>query len=103
MSRNVFSRLSVLVVDDNQPMRLLLREILEALGMGHVHDCADAAAAFEEARRFRPDVILADLGMAPVEGLAFSPALRADAGHPASSTDRKSAGEGKSVSVRVDL
>ena len=85
MSRNALSRLSVMVVDDNQAMRALLRSMLEAIGTRCVHECADAASAVEMARTSLPDVILADLVTAPVDGLALTRSLRTDPDHPASS------------------
>jgi CheY-like chemotaxis protein len=41
-------RLAVLVVDDNKNMRSLVRAILEALGVSHIHDAIDGETAFKK-------------------------------------------------------
>lgn len=84
MARDLFASLRVLVVDDNEPMRAVLCCIVDSLGAAQVDQCGDPAAALDEARRLRPDVIIADLAMAPVDGLEFTRNLRGDPDHPAS-------------------
>ena len=65
----------VLVVDDSldmvQSMALLLR------GLGHEVDFAiNGHAAMEVARRFRPDVVLMDIGLPGMSGLEATRRLR---------------------------
>ena len=50
-----------LIIDDEQPMRRLLRLVLEARGY-EVFEAADAQLGLQEAAFHRPDVELLDLG-----------------------------------------
>jgi two-component system, OmpR family, alkaline phosphatase synthesis response regulator PhoP len=58
---------SVLVIDDEAPIRLLCRVNLEAEGM-EVIEAADGPTGLEEAREERPDVILLDVMMPGLDG-----------------------------------
>ncbi len=59
--------MSVLVVDDEAPIRLLCRVNLEAAGM-HVREAEDGAVGLAAAREERPDVILLDVMMPGMDG-----------------------------------
>jgi EAL domain-containing protein (putative c-di-GMP-specific phosphodiesterase class I)/ActR/RegA family two-component response regulator len=61
----------MLVVDDDRGARTLARRVLENLGVAHVDEAADGAAAlacFDDARAV-PDVVLCDLEMRPMDGI----------------------------------
>jgi DNA-binding response OmpR family regulator len=58
---------SVLVIDDEGPIRLLCRVNLEAAGM-EVHEAEDGPSGVAAARRERPDVILLDVMMPGMDG-----------------------------------
>ena len=58
---------SVLVIDDEAPIRLLCRVNLEAEGM-QVSEAADGPTGLEKARSERPDVILLDVMMPGLDG-----------------------------------
>jgi DNA-binding response OmpR family regulator len=58
---------SVLVIDDEAPIRLLCRVNLEAEGM-QVAEAADGPSGLEKARTNRPDVILLDVMMPGLDG-----------------------------------
>jgi CheY-like chemotaxis protein len=66
----------VLVVDDNQDAALLTCQALEAHGY-QTRVAFDGAAAVEEARDFRPVVILLDIGLPIMDGYETSRHLRA--------------------------
>jgi DNA-binding response OmpR family regulator len=57
----------VLVIDDEAPIRLLCRVILEAEGM-QVLEAADGPSGLEKARAESPDVILLDVMMPGLDG-----------------------------------
>src|SRR5579864_4009493 len=65
----------VLVVDDEAPMRRTLEIGLEASGYT-VELAASGASALELARRERPDVVILDLGLPDMDGIAVAAALR---------------------------
>ncbi|WP_433063193.1 response regulator [Dactylosporangium sp. CS-033363] len=60
----------VLVVDDERMVCAHLRTILEAGGLEVVGEAYDGGAAVEAVVRLRPDVLLIDLRMPGVDGLA---------------------------------
>lgn len=76
--------ISVLLVDDEALVRAGLRMILEtADDMEVVGDAEDGRAAIEAVDRIRPDVVLMDVRMPRVDGLAATSALRARPHAPA--------------------
>lgn len=68
--------LQILVVDDNQHMRLLLSEILRALGVRRIFEASDGAEGLQMLRTHPVDIILTDLAMQPLDGIAFVRLLR---------------------------
>ena len=69
----------VLVADDQELVRTGFRLILAGEpGISVVGDAADGRAAVELTRRLRPDVVLMDIRMPVLDGLAATQALAAD-------------------------
>jgi signal transduction histidine kinase len=66
----------VLVADDNADMRTYLRDLLHPLY--EVEAVSDGVEALEAARRRLPDLILSDVMMPTIDGLALLRAVRAD-------------------------
>lgn len=66
----------VLVIDDERPIRRLLRSILSAHGYA-VHEAATGAEAMQQLRLVRPDVIIVDLGLPDIDGIDVTRSLRA--------------------------
>jgi RNA polymerase sigma factor (sigma-70 family) len=60
----------VLIADDHPLFRDGLRGLLEARGMAVVGEATNGREAVEQARRLRPDVLLMDLNMPEMNGLA---------------------------------
>jgi len=60
--------LAVLVVDDNQYMRKVIRNILVNLGVKNVHEAADGIAGLEAIRMFAPDLVILDWEMPLLNG-----------------------------------
>jgi DNA-binding NarL/FixJ family response regulator len=76
--------ISVLLVDDEALVRAGLRMILEtAEDLTVVGEAQDGHAAIEAVRRHRPDVVLMDLRMPGLDGLAATAAVRAGERPPA--------------------
>jgi len=68
----------VLVVDDHKLVRQGLRFLLQQEdGISVVGECADGAEALDAVRRLRPDVVLLDLLMPHLDGIAALPGLKA--------------------------
>jgi len=67
--------LSILVAEDHRDSRDALRTLLEASGY-QVHLAVDGAEAVEQAISLRPDLILMDIMMPRLDGLAATRLLR---------------------------
>ena len=74
--------LHVLVVDDNHQMRVLLRSMLRAAGVGCVSEAGDAAKAFVMMNEARVGLILVDWKMQPMDGLDFTRMVRRASNSP---------------------
>jgi DNA-binding NarL/FixJ family response regulator len=76
--------ISVLLVDDEALVRAGLRMILEtADDLTVVGEAEDGHAALDAVRRYRPDVVLMDIRMPRLDGLAAAAALRERESPPA--------------------
>ena len=71
MTNGSFESVAALIVEDNRHMRVLLRSLLQALGIKTIYEASDGAVALVQLRERRPDLILADLSMKPVDGIEF--------------------------------
>jgi CheY-like chemotaxis protein len=69
--------LTALIVEDNEHMRILLRTVLKAFGIREIHECKEGAEALRFLKAKKPDFVLTDLAMAPMDGLHFTRAVRA--------------------------
>ena len=68
---------SVLVVDDSNLLRGILREELEAEGF-EVHMAEDGPEALEKAKDLRPDIILLDVGLPGMDGYEVCRRVKSD-------------------------
>jgi two-component system, chemotaxis family, chemotaxis protein CheY len=68
-------RLRVLLVENNEQVRALLRRLLHKTGIACV-EYTDGPAALADLSTVRPDCVLADLAMQPMDGLAFARGVR---------------------------
>ena len=69
--------LSVLVIDDNDDARIMLRTLLQISGH-KVHEAATGPEAVDVAMRTQPDLALVDLGLPGFDGFEVSRRLRQD-------------------------
>jgi CheY-like chemotaxis protein len=66
---------SVLIVEDNVTMRALIRSLVEGVG-SVVHECADGESAVAYCARQHPDLVLMDVKLAGMDGIAATRAIR---------------------------
>lgn len=71
-----FEKLSMLVVEDTQPMQKLLVSVLEALGIKNIQSCTNGQEAFRQFCNNNHDIILSDWQMDPVDGIALTRMVR---------------------------
>ncbi len=68
--------LKVLIVDDNHHMRVLLSEVLRAVGLQNLYEAGDGAEALQQMRAHPIDIVMTDLAMEPLDGIDFVRLLR---------------------------
>jgi len=73
------STLNVVVVDDQQTIRSLVRSGLNAIGINHVREFATAKEAYNVIRHHAPHLVISDFNMPEIDGLEFLRVVRADA------------------------
>jgi two-component system, chemotaxis family, chemotaxis protein CheY len=69
--------LKVLVVDDDQYMRKVVRTMLTVIGVKHVFEAVDGPAGLEAVREILPDIVLVDWEMPMLDGPQFVRIIRA--------------------------
>lgn len=74
--------MNVLAVEDDRHMRMLIRNVLFALGVSDVVEAEDGQSALRELKEFTPDLVLCDLKMSPMGGLEFIRQVRAHPENP---------------------
>lgn len=67
----------VLVVDDDEVMRAFVVNSLRRLGIQSIETAVDGASALRAMVSFRPNLVLTDIHMKPMNGLEFVQQLRA--------------------------
>jgi two-component system, chemotaxis family, chemotaxis protein CheY len=65
---NIIQSLCVLVVDDNQYMRKLVRTLLVNCGVKDIYEATDGIAALDSIRTVAPDVVILDWEMPLLSG-----------------------------------
>lgn len=77
-----FSRLSILLVEDDSSMRALIRDILIAFGVGTIQTATDGSQAYAEMRHFPADIVITDWLMEPLDGIDFTQMVRSASDSP---------------------
>jgi CheY-like chemotaxis protein len=72
----IFSKMRVLLVDDEPLMRTFVAELLRQIGIHQIHEASDGKSALMEAIKFQPDLVLSDIHMKPMDGIEFVKRLR---------------------------
>lgn len=71
-------KISVLVVEDTPPMQKLLIDVLRALGVKMVFKADNGEKGIEIFRQEKPDIILSDWLMEPMDGIEMTQKIRRD-------------------------
>lgn len=78
LDEDLFATMSVLLIDDEAPIRLLCRVNLEYAGMV-VSEAPDGVSGLRQARSEKPDLVFLDIQMPGLDGISVAKELRADA------------------------
>ncbi|WP_339915175.1 response regulator [uncultured Brevundimonas sp.] len=70
------SALNILLVDDNQHMRIMVAAILKSAGCRKIREASDGAAALETLRGKPCDLVIVDFNMFPLDGVEFTRLIR---------------------------
>jgi two-component system chemotaxis response regulator CheY len=70
------SELSVLIVEDNSHMQLLLKEILRSFNIRNIRTALDGVDGLKELKTFTADLVIADWNMEVLDGLEFTRMVR---------------------------
>ena len=73
----------VLIVDDHAGFRGVARRLLQDIGREVVGEAGTGAKALSEARRLKPDLVLLDVQLPDIDGLAVAATLSAEPHPPA--------------------
>jgi two-component system, chemotaxis family, chemotaxis protein CheY len=76
------SDVHVLLVDDSDQMRLLVRCLLRAGGLTNISEADTATRALEVMHQQSVDLVIVDWMMQPVDGLTFTRMMRRDSASP---------------------
>src|SRR5690606_24973225 len=71
----VTTRWRIIIADDESLIRLDLREMLTHLGYEVIGEASDGRTAVELAKRLRPDLLIMDIQMPEVDGIAAAEEL----------------------------
>jgi CheY-like chemotaxis protein len=71
-----------MIVDDNQHMRGILKELLRAAGVNDIKEASDPLEAFEYMKSSLIDLLLVDLSMPLMDGVEFTRMVRTNENSP---------------------
>ncbi len=77
-----FENISVLIVEDNQPMAQVSKSILETFGIQNVIIARHGEEGFSTFCRANPDIVLADWMMKPMDGITLTRMIRTESRSP---------------------
>ncbi len=82
MSDDYLSKVSFLVVDDQDFIRLLVRQVLGVIGARNVRDFPDGEQAWKQFKHMPTDIVILDWKMEPVDGIELTRLIRLDPQSP---------------------
>lgn len=71
-------QMRVLLVEDNEHFRRLIRTVLQALGISDVTEAADGGAGLAALAERNVDLVIVDYRMQPMDGVEFTRRVRTD-------------------------
>jgi len=71
-----YGRLKVLLIEDNQHMRTIIKAILKGVGICEPREARDGAEGLGILRQYPADIALVDYSMTPIDGVEFTKMVR---------------------------
>ena len=78
LGENRFADVSVIVVDDNDTTRAMLRAIMRAEGIEVIGEAKDGASGLAMLRKLRPSLVCLDVMMPEVDGIELLTQIKAE-------------------------
>lgn len=75
-SKADYGRLKILLIEDNQHMRTIIKTILKGIGIHDPREARDGAEGLAILRQYPADIVLADFSMTPIDGIEFTRMVR---------------------------
>lgn len=72
-----YKDLRILVIEDEYYTRHMITSLLHQIGFQHIDESKDGSDGFKETVRTRPQIVLCDVHMEPLDGLGYLEKLRA--------------------------
>lgn len=72
ISMKTISELNVVVVDDSDFYRGILKSMLQELGVANIKEAAGAEAALGVISQFKPDIVITDIVMPEISGIELT-------------------------------
>jgi two-component system chemotaxis response regulator CheY len=69
-------KLKILVIDDQEFVRTIVKKMLQQMGVGQVVEAHDGNSGLATAAGESPDLVICDVQMRPVDGFGFVRSLR---------------------------
>ncbi|MBL4691867.1 MAG: response regulator, partial [Magnetovibrio sp.] len=76
MSKVDITQINLLIVEDNVHFRMLMRSILQALGVSNLEEAQDGLEALELLETQSPDLVIVDWKMEGIDGVEFVKHIR---------------------------
>ena len=76
MALSPYQSRSVLVVDDQEFVLKIVTTMLKRIGFGMINTSVDGTDALAAVEKNKPDLIICDINMKPMDGLTFLRSLR---------------------------
>ncbi len=76
-AQQAYENVRVLVIEDDGHIRRIIRRLLRQIGFILINEAENGADGFKELLRVKPDLILCDILMEPIDDMTFLRKLRA--------------------------
>ncbi len=76
MSALNYLTMKIVVIEDDIYIRQIIVRLLRQIGYRSIYEASDGKAGMEQVIRTRPNIILCDIHMEPMDGLEFLKTLR---------------------------